>query len=124
MTPPKQFPSQYRVQRWIVRRGPLIAAVVITAGVAAKTLSLIFAILGLPLTQTELLGVLATVDQVPWPVAIFLLLASWMAVFLGVPLWQKYLSYEDRWRQWDEDVPEDERSTAQSSKGARTKRSR
>jgi len=122
--PPTPTPPQYRVQRWLVRRGPLVAAVAITAGVAAKTLSLIFAILGLPLTQAELLGVLATVDQVPWPVAIFLLLASWMAVFLGVPLWQKYLSYEDRWRRWDEGEPEDERSGAESSKGARTKRSR
>jgi len=122
MTPPTQIPSQYRVQRWIVRRGPLIAAVAITAGVAAKTLSLIFAILGLPLTQAELLGVLATVDQVPWPVAIFLLLASWMIVFLGVPLWQTYLSYEDRWRQWDDDVTDEDRPAARSSRGARRKR--
>jgi len=122
--PPTPTPPQYRVQRWIVRRGPLIAVVVITAGVAVKTLSLIFAILGLPLTHAELLGVLATVDQVPWPVAILMLLASWMTVFLGVPLWQKYLSYEDRWRQWDQDETEDERSGAGSSKGARTKRSR
>jgi len=117
-------PSQYRVLRWLIRRGPLVAAVVITAGVAAKTLSLVFAVLGLPLTRVELLGVLETVELVPWPVAIFLLLASWMTVFLGVPLWQKYLSYEDRWRQWDEREPEDERSGADSSKGARTKRSR
>lgn len=115
-------PSQYRVLRWLIRRGPLVAAVVITAGVAAKSFSLIFAILGLPLTQAEVLGVLATVDQVPWPVAIFLLLASWMTVFLGAPLWQKYLSYEDRWRRWDAGEPEDERSGAESSKGARTKR--
>jgi hypothetical protein len=119
---PTPIPSQYRVQRWVVRRGPLIAAIVITGGVAAKTLSLISAILGLPLTQAELLGVLATVDQVPWPVAIFLLLASWMAVFLGVPLWQKYLSYEYRWRQWDEDTTEESRPAVHSSKGARTKR--
>ncbi len=122
--PPTPTPPQYRVQRWLVRRGPLVAAVVITVGVAAKTLSLISALLGLPLSQAELLGVLATVDQVPWPVAIFLLLASWMAVFLGVPLWQKYLSYEDRWRQWEEGEPEDARSGAETSKGARRKRSR
>ncbi|RIA55221.1 hypothetical protein [Dichotomicrobium thermohalophilum] len=123
MISPTPTPPQYRIQRWLVRRGPLIAAVVITAGVAAKTLSLIFAILGLPLTQAELVGVLATVDQVPWPVAIFLLLASWMTVFLGVPLWLKYLSYEYRWRRWDAGEPEDERRGADSSRGARTKRS-
>ncbi len=121
--PPTPTRPQYRVQRWIVRRGPLIAAIVITAGAAAKTLSLIFAVLGLPLTRTEFLGVLETVDQVPWPLAIFMLLASWMVVFLGVPLWQKYLSYEHRWQLQDDDDPEHDRSANYSSKGARTKRS-
>ncbi len=122
MTPPTPMSPNYRAQRWIVRRGPLIAAVTITAGVAAKILSLIFAILGLPLTHVEFLGVLETVDQVPWPLAIFVLLAAWMAVFLGVPLWQKYLAFEHRWRQWDEDTTEDNRPAKHSSKGARTRR--
>lgn len=116
------IPSQYRVQRWIVRRGPLIAAAVITAGVAVKTLSLIFAVLGLPLAWTDSLGALETVDQVPWPVAILMLLAAWMIVFLGVPLWQKYLAYETRRTSKGEDERRDEYSATQRSKGARSGR--
>jgi len=122
MTPPTPTPPQDRVQRWVVRRGPFIAALVITAGVAAKTLSLIFAIFSLPLSRTDFLGVLDKVDQVPWPVAILLLLAAWMTVFLGVPLWRKYLAYEARWTRDGEDDPQNKSSASQPSKGARTGR--
>ena len=119
MMPPTPVPHQHRVQRWIVRRGPLIAAIVITVSVAAKTLSLIFAILGFPLTRTDFLGVLETVDQVSWPLAIFMLLISWMLVFLGVPLWQTYLAYEHRRRLSEEEDPQ----AGHLSQRARTKRS-
>lgn len=123
MRPPTQSASRYRVQRWIVRRGPLVAAVAVTAGVAAKTLLLIFTVLGLSLTPSGSLAAQETMDQVPWPLAIFMLLVSWMVVFLGVPLWQMYLAHEHRWRQWGEDTTEDDRPAAHA-KGARTKRPR
>ena len=122
MLPPMSVPSQYRAQRWIVRRGPLIAALVITAGVAAKFLSLISGALDLPLALTDFARVLEAVDQVSWPLAILLLLASWMTVFLGVPIWKKYLAYERRWLPWDEDTRDTGCPAAPSSKRARTRR--
>ena len=122
MLPPMSVPSQYRAQRWIVRRGPLIAALVITAGVAAKFLSLISGALDLPLALTDFARVLEAVDQVSWPLAILLLLASWMTVFLGVPIWKKYLAYEARLRREGDDECGSEHSATRPSKGARQRR--
>jgi len=116
------MPSQYSAQRWIVRRGPLIAAIGITAVVAAKVLSLISGVLDLRLALTDFVGVLETADHVSWPLAILLLLASWMTVFLGVPIWKKYLAYEARWRREGEDEPEDDHSASPPSKGARQRK--
>lgn len=120
--PPTQIPNQYRAQRWIVRRGPLVAAFVITAGVTVKMILLIASLIGWQFARTDFWVALETVDHIPWPVAILMLFAAWMIVFLGVPLWQKYLACEERWTHDGEDDPRGKSSAAQPSKGARTGR--
>jgi len=122
MVPAAPNGNQSRLPRWIVRHGPLFAGVVTTGIVAAKIVLLMIDMFGLSVIPTEVWGLSEKLDQISWPVAIFMLLAAWMIFFLGVPLWQKYRAYVDG-RGWhSQEATGEGRSSVQSSKGARQKR--
>lgn len=91
--------AEYRdhLLRWIVRRGPFIACVALTGlFIATKIVPLMIGLLGWTVAPEGLRALLAELDLMPWPVAIFSVLAAWIIFLLGVPLWQRYLAYRRR----------------------------
>jgi len=122
MVPAAPNGNQSRLQRGIVRHGPLTAGVATTGIVVAKILLLMLDIFGLDVPHNDIAGLSEKLDQISWPIAIFMLLASWMTFFLGVPLWQGYLAFMDRRSVKSEEETGEGPSVIQSSRGARQKR--
>lgn len=95
--PPRSADYRDRALRWIVRRGPFIACVALTGlFIVTKIVPLMIGLLGWSVAPEGLRALLAELDRMPWPVAMFSVLAAWMIFLLGVPLWQRYLAYRNR----------------------------